>query len=430
MRHHFAGRKGRGMKAIIISIGDEITSGHTVNTNAAWMAAALETCGVTPERTLALRDDIPAIAGELRRAAAKYSLVLVTGGLGPTHDDVTKPALTRAFHAPLARDPEVLRQVKAFFRKIGRPMPPVNEGQADVPEGFTALSNKTGTAPGLMLERKGMTLVAMPGVPSEMRHIMERHVLPMVRKKAGGAVLLRRVLRTAGIGESSLATLLGEQGFILPPDMAMAYLPHFGQVDLRITCQGTDRRKTRARLEKAGREIERIAGAHIFGGDDMTLEAAAGKLLAEKGLTLASAESCSGGRFAARITAVPGASAYYLAGAVAYSNESKMKLAGVSKETLVRHGAVSAETAAELAEGIAKAAGADIGISSTGVAGPSGGTKEKPVGLIYIGLHHSGKTETRKLTLGMDRGRNQEWTANGMLVWLWRVARDWPAGKR
>lgn len=415
------------MKTIIITIGDEVTSGHTVNTNAAWIAENLETCGITPERTLALRDDVGAIACELTRAAGEYRLILVTGGLGPTHDDVTKPALVKTFRAPLIRDKRILRQVKGYFRKIGRYMPPVNEGQADVPKGFTPLANNIGTAPGLMLDTKSFTLIAMPGIPAEMRHIMERHVIPLVRKRFKGAVLLRSVLRTAGIGESALSTLLSEGGFAPPGTVTMAYLPHFGQVDMRLSSQGADRRKVKAQLDKAVRGIRQIAGEYIFGVDGESLEEEAGKILAAKKLTIASAESCTGGLFASRITSVPGASAYFLAGVVAYSNESKALLAGAREDTLIRHGAVSAETAAELAEGVRRAAKADIGISSTGVAGPSGGTKDKPVGLIYIGLSHSGETETRKLQLGMDRRRNQARAANDMLVWLWRVARDLPS---
>lgn len=425
----FMGRmeaQGLFMKTIIISIGDEVTSGHTLNTNASWIAQNLEQAGVTPERVVTMRDDIPALVEELRQATRRYNLILVTGGLGPTHDDVTKPALVKAFRAPLVRDEKVRRQVRSFFKKIDRPMAPVNEGQADVPKGFTPLSNAIGTAPGLMLTSGRYTLVAMPGVPSEMRHIMERHVIPMAKKMAGGAVLLRATLRTAGIGESTLATSLTEKGVAMPPGVSLAYLPHFGQVDLRLTVTGKDRRKAQAALNKAAREIENAVGEFIYGKECQTLEEAVGEILTRKKITIASAESCTGGLFASRVTAVPGASAYFMAGVVAYSNLSKQKLAGVKTETLVRHGAVSAEVAKELAEGIRKATGADIGISSTGVAGPTGGTKEKPVGLIYIGMAHANGMETVKLNLGMDRARNQGRTANDMLVWLWRTARDWP----
>ncbi|MDH5638853.1 MAG: competence/damage-inducible protein A [Nitrospinota bacterium] len=414
------------MKTIIISIGDEITSGHTLNTNAAWMAQSLEQAGVTPQRVVTMRDDNRALVEELKDAVQKYNLILVTGGLGPTHDDVTKPALAQAFRAPLVRDQKTLRQVKAFFRQVGRPMAPVNEGQADVPKGFVVLANSIGTAPGLMLAKKRYTLVAMPGVPSEMRHIMERHVIPLAKKMAGSAVLLRTTLRTAGIGESTLAALLEERGFAPPEGVTMAYLPYFGQVDLRLTATGADRRRVKSQLEKATYGIENIAGEYIFTRESHTLEEVIGKLLTEKRLTIASAESCTGGLFASRVTSVSGASAYFLAGGVTYSNQSKQEIAGVKQDTLIRHGAVSAEVAGELAEGIRAATGADIGISSTGVAGPTGGTKEKPVGLIYIGMAHDGATETMKLNLGMDRKRNQARTANDMLVWLWRTARDWP----
>ncbi|MDH4183527.1 MAG: competence/damage-inducible protein A [Nitrospinota bacterium] len=417
------------MKTIIISIGDEVTSGHTINTNAAWMAQRLEPCGVTPDRVVTMRDDIPALARELKQATRDYELILVTGGLGPTHDDVTKPALVKAFKAPLARDTKILRQVKSYFKKIGRVMAPINEGQADVPAGFTPLINNVGTAPGLMLQSGKFILIAMPGVPAEMRHIMQRRVIPIIARRAKGAVLLRRVLRTAGIGESTLSTRLAEMGFTLPGAVALAYLPHFGQVDLRLSAQGSDRRQVKARLQKAARDIRRIAGEYIFGEEDQTLEGAVGQILAQKGLTLACAESCTGGQFAARITAIPGASAYFLAGAVTYSNASKERFANVKPQTLMAHGAVSAEVAAELAEGVRSAAGADIALSSTGVAGPTGGTKEKPVGLIYIGLATAEGTHTQKLQLGMGRKANQARTVNEMLIWLWKTARDWPGQK-
>ncbi|MDH5510828.1 MAG: competence/damage-inducible protein A [Nitrospinota bacterium] len=414
------------MKIIIISIGDEVTSGHTLNSNAAWMAQNLEQAGVTPQRVVTMRDQIPALVAELKEAVQKYDMILVTGGLGPTHDDVTKPALVQAFRAPLVRDQKTLRQVRAFFRHIGRPMAPVNEGQADVPKGFTPLVNSIGTAPGLMLAKKRYTLVAMPGVPSEMRHIMERHVIPIAKKMAGSAVLLRATLRTAGIGESALSTLLEERGFAPPEGVTMAYLPSLGQVDLRLTATGANRRWVKSHLEKAAQGIKNIAGQYIFARESQTLEEVIGNLLTESRLTIASAESCTGGLFASRITSVSGASAYFLAGAVTYSNKSKEKMAGVKRDTLTGYGAVSAEVAGEMAEGIRAATGADIALSSTGVAGPTGGTKKKPVGLIYIGMAHGRGTETKKLNLGMDRKSNQARTANDMLLWLWRTARDWP----
>jgi len=409
--------------ALIITVGNEVASGHTVNTNAAWMAHALEGLGLTPERVVTLRDDERAIAAELRAAVRRYGVILVTGGLGPTSDDVTKPALCRAFGAPLRRDPAILRGVRAFFRARGYVMAPVNEGQADVPVGFAAIPNPDGTAPMLVKEGGAFILFAMPGVPGEMRAFMERHVLPMLKKRLPRRALHRIILRTAGIGESRLFTMIEEAGGI-DPDVEVAYLPHYGQVDIRLTAAADTQNTARAAVERAARKLRKLTAPYLFAGGDTPLEAAVGELLVAQRLTLASAESCTGGLFAARITSVPGASRYFLEGVIAYSNESKVKRLGVKPETLQAHGAVSARVAAQMALGVRRATGADIGVAATGVAGPTGGTRTKPVGLVYLGLSHHGVTDTRRLTLGIERQKNQERAAAEMLRWLWETFRE------
>ncbi|MBI4829152.1 MAG: CinA family nicotinamide mononucleotide deamidase-related protein [Nitrospinae bacterium] len=408
---------------IILTVGDEVASGHTVNTNAAWMARALEGVGLTPERVVTLRDDERAIAAEFRSAARRYAVILVTGGLGPTSDDVTKPALCRAFTATLRRDPRILRQVRAFFRKRGYTMAPVNEGQADVPEGFTAAPNPDGTAPMLVKEGGAFILFAMPGVPGEMRAFMERHVLPALKKRFPPRALYRTVLRTAGIGESRLFTMIQESGGV-DPTVEVAYLPRYGQVDVRLTVTEVSPKAARAAVERAARKLRKLLAAHIYAEGDAPLEAAVGETLAAQQLTLASAESCTGGLFAARITSVAGASRYFMDGVIAYSNESKVKRLGVRRKTLQTHGAVSAQVAAQMARGVRRATGADIGVAATGVAGPTGGARKKPVGLVYLALSHHGVTDTRRLTLGIDRQKNQERAAAEMLRWLWETFRE------
>jgi nicotinamide-nucleotide amidase len=403
------------MKTIIMTVGNEVTSGHTLNTNAAYMARQLEEVGLTPDRVLTLRDDVKTLAREIRMAAKGYHVVLITGGLGPTHDDVTKAALCSAFKTGLVRDNKILKAVREHFRHINRPMSAINETQADVPETCKAIVNKRGTAPLLFFDTGPSLLFAMPGVPYEMRFLMETQVIPMLQKRLPKLAIRRAVIRTAGIGESSLYELIEAQGGV-PDGVELAYLPSPGQVDLRITTTGNN---AAGRLEKAVKKLMKVAGPYCFGFGKTTLEEAIGERLAVKGLTLASAESCTGGRFAARITSVPGASGYFLEGAVTYSNQSKIKRLGVKPQTLLKYGAVSAETAREMAAGICKTSGADVGVSITGIAGPGGGTKEKPVGLVHIGMCVSGAVETKKFEFGLDRGMNQERAVKEALIWLW-----------
>lgn len=410
------------MRTVIISVGNEVTSGHTVNTNAAWLAEAIEPLGLTPERIITLRDDVKTLTAEIRRAARDFGLVIVTGGLGPTSDDVTKPALVRAFKTRLVRDEKSLRDVKRFFKKIDRPMAPVNEGQADVPEGFSAICNRFGTAPGLFCDTGSCLLFALPGVPYEMKGIMETEILAILKKRAPGGVIARRTLRTMGAGESSLYTMIEEAGGV-DNDVELAYLPHFGQVDLRLTAHGQNTKEAKARLNRAAQKLRRAVGPYVFGEGDQTLEEVVGKLLARKKLTLAAAESCTGGLFSSRITSASGSSRYFLEGVVAYSNEAKERILGVKKRTLIKHGAVSAAVAAEMAEGARRKSGADIAVSSTGVAGPTGGTREKPVGLIYIAISSKDGTATKELRLGKDRLRNQDRTVKEMMEWLWKTAK-------
>lgn len=403
------------MKTIIITVGNEVTSGHTVNTNAAYLARQLEEVGLTPDRILTLRDDVKTLAGEIRKATRSYRVVLITGGLGPTHDDVTKTALCAAFKTRLVRDNKMLKAVKERFRQINRPMAVINETQADVPETCNAIVNKRGTAPLLFFDTEPCLLFAMPGVPYEMRFLMETEIIPILKKRLPKLDIRRAVIRTAGIGESRLYEMIETQGGV-PDGVELAYLPSPGQVDLRITVTG---KNAGSRLKKAVNTLMKVAGPYFFGSDETTLSAAIGKLLVKKGLMLASAESCTGGRFASRITSVPGASDYFSEGAVTYSNQSKIKRLGVKPQTLLKYGAVSAETAKEMAVGICRTSGADIGVAITGIAGPGGGTKGKPVGLVHIGICVNGAVETKKFTFGLDRNLNQERAVKEALIWLW-----------
>jgi nicotinamide-nucleotide amidase len=403
------------MKTIIITVGNEVTSGHTLNTNSAYMAVELEGVGLTPERVLTLRDDMKTLAREIRKAAKDYRVVLITGGLGPTHDDVTKTALCKAFGVGLKRDNKTLKAVREFFRRINRPMPAVNETQADVPETCKAIVNKRGTAPLLFFDTGTLLLFAMPGVPYEMRFLMETEVIPILKKRLPKLSMKRAVIRTAGIGESRLYEMIESQGGV-PDGVELAYLPSPGQVDLRISATG---KNAAGIVGKAVKKLMKVAGPYCFGSGKTTLEEAIGEHLVKKRLTLASAESCTGGRFSAKITSVPGASVYFWEGVVTYGNQSKIKRLGVHPQTLLKYGAVSAEVAGEMARGICKSSGASVGVSITGIAGPGGGTKEKPVGLVYIGMRVGGVVETKKFEFGLDRSMNQERAVKEALIWLW-----------
>ncbi len=411
------------MKTIIISVGNELTSGLIANSNSSWIAKQLEPLGITPDRIVTLRDDIDVLVKEIKSAVKNYDLALLTGGLGPTRDDVTKPALVKAYGTRLVRDGKALKQVEALFRKINRPLQPVNEAQADVPENCEVIINKHGTAPLLCFNSGGCMLFAMPGVPFEMKKLMKSEVLPRVRERSRPGTLVRKVLRTAGIGESYLAENI-EKVYSEKAGVELAYLPHFGQVDIRITATGKKPAAAKKRLDSAVKLIKPAIKQYIYGEDEQTIEMAIGRVLKRKKLTLASAESCTGGLFASRITSVSGSSRYFLEGAVTYSDSAKMNRLKVKRTTLEKYGAVSAQTAAQMAKGICATSGARIGVSSTGIAGPTGGTKEKPVGLVHIGLCIDGKVETKELNLGRDRRGNQDRTAKEMANWVWRAARD------
>jgi len=408
------------LKAIIISIGNEITSGHALNTNASWLAKELESIGIISDKIVTIRDNVKTLVDEIRAAVKSFDVVLTTGGLGSTSDDVTKLALVKAFKTRLVRDKKVLTEVMNYYKKINRPMAPVNKQQADVPEGFEVIRNSWGTSPCLGFQGEGFLLYSLPGVPYEMKNIMSHEILKRLQRISPKLGIIRSTMKTIGIGESDLFTLIDNSGGIGSP-VEIAYLPHLGQVDLRLTSIDKKTTSARARLNAARKKLQKVIRPYYFGDDDESIEMAIGKQLRKKKLTLACAESCTGGLFASIITSVPGSSDYFLEGAITYTNKAKVDRLGVTESTLVEHGAVSAQTASEMARGIQNTSGSDIGISSTGIAGPAGGTKDKPVGLIYISLAMGSEVITSKLNFSMDRVRTQERTAKEMMTILWQA---------
>jgi nicotinamide-nucleotide amidase len=411
------------MKATILTIGDEILIGQIVNTNAAWMGEELTRIGVRPERMVVVGDEAEHIAAALRDGMRTSRVLLVTGGLGPTHDDITRQVLADVFEAPLRCDPAILDVVRQRFERRGWEMPASNHSQALVPQGFEAVVNPAGTAP-LLLGRyehpDGPGLIAaLPGVPYEMQHFVTEEVLPRVMDMEGAPAIRQKTLLTVGIGESHLTDVLDGVEDLLVDGVQLAFLPNLRSLRLRMTSTRSDDGNHNAmdRLEAFVRER---AGKWIFGEGTDTLESVLGRMLAERGLTVATAESCTGGYVSHRLTNVAGSSGWVLGGVVSYANSVKEEQLGVQAETLASFGAVSQETACEMANGVRERLGASIGLSTTGVLGPGGGTPDKPVGTFWMGVSSSRGTRALRLRLGTDRLRNKERASTAVLDLLRR----------
>ncbi len=393
------------MRAIVVTIGDELLVGDTINTNAAWLGAALSACGIELVRIETVGDDPKAICQALRRARQEASLVLLCGGLGPTHDDRTREALAMCLGRSLQLREDILSQIEAYFRQRQRPMPERNRVQALVPEGFEPLVNTVGTAPGLWMEDAQGVVVALPGVPHELEHLMQNAVLPRLTRRTGRRVVQQRTLITAGIGESALQQQLEGVETLLDENLSLAYLPGPYGVRLRLTARAHNAETAQQRLEQLEAFVRDRIGAALVGTNDDTLEAVVGRLLRAQGKTLAVAESCTGGHIADRITDISGASAYFQGGIVAYSNAVKVTLLGVDPQILAREGAVSEAVAVQMAQGARQYLQADVGLATTGIAGPTGGTAEKPVGTVWIGLADAQNAYARQYYLPADRLR-------------------------
>ena len=420
------------MKAELITIGDELLIGQVINTNAAWAGEQLSLAGVDVLRMVTLGDDVEAIQAALAHAYRTSELVMITGGLGPTHDDVTREAVAGFFGSELRPDPDVLAHIQARFARRGYDLPASNQRQAVVPEGFEVLPNPVGTAPGLWLAEEGpptRLLAVVPGVPHEMRALMEGEVLPRLRKRKGLRFIRHRTLLTAGIGESNLQERLGDLSGWLGDGLRLAYLPGGGSVRLRATAAGDGQEAVEERLAAFERHLRERSGRYFFGTGTETLEAVVGNMLKAHGQTVAVAESCTGGFVLNRLTNVPGSSAYVVGGVVAYGNAVKAEQLGVSEAALDAEGAVSEVVARQMAEGIREHLGADIGVSTTGVAGPGGGTPEKPVGTVWIGYADASGSEARLLRLAQDRLLNKQLTSIAVLNNLrWRLNGDTERG--
>jgi nicotinamide-nucleotide amidase len=390
----------------LVTIGTELLLGHTVDTNAAELGRALAAAGIEVIRRTTVPDRPKAIAEAVGAALERTGFVLATGGLGPTNDDMTKKVVADLLGKPLYLDEALLKALEARFKRLGRgPMPAVNRNQAEVPEGATVLPNPRGSAPGLWIEDAGRVVILLPGVPSEMRGLLVEEVLPRMiahQGKAGARVVRSRTLRTTGVSESALAERIGALEESLAP-LSLAYLPSVEGVDLRLTAWSVLPEEADRLLASGGDRLRKELGDHFYGEEDTLLAAAVLEILKAKGKTLAVAESCTGGMVGARLTAVPGASAAFVGGVVGYADNVKREQLGVPSEVLEQHGAVSEESARAMAAGAARVFKTSCAIAVTGVAGPGGGTPEKPVGTVWLAVLVDGNTTAVKRTFPGNR---------------------------
>jgi nicotinamide-nucleotide amidase len=408
------------VNAEIISVGDEIMTGLVVNTNASMIGSMLVQDGHDVRRITAVGDDETALLAAFDSAMKENSLVVVTGGLGPTHDDITKTVAARFFKSALVYRRDIYAGIELFFKKRDRIPSPSNEVQAWVPAEAEVLENENGTAPGFLFRRGGGLCFILPGVPAEAERMMRKQVIPRLAAEGKGRVFRSRMLRTVGISESDLYDAIVDFPMRFP-EIKLAFLPQACGMNMRLVVFGDDGADCDALIEKGEETIRAKVGRFVFGADADTLESVVGGLLAGRKMTLAAAESCTGGLVANKLTNIPGSSAYFDGGVVAYSNAFKMNILGVPESILKQHGAVSEETAAAMAEGIRRGRGTDIGLSTTGIAGPSGGSDAKPVGLVYIGYSDSVRTLVEKHIFLKDRLWNKERFAMSALDLLRRM---------
>ena len=394
------------MYAEIISIGDELLIGQTINSNAAWMGQELNKIGIDVYQVSTISDDKNHIVNALNDALNRTKLVLITGGLGPTRDDITKYTLTEYFNSSLVRNEKVYNQVEKMLKKRSIQMNDLNRKQADVPENARIFINYAGTAPAMWFELNKKVVISMPGVPYEMKELMTKQILPSISRYFKTPVIIHRNILTYGTFEAKLAEMLSGFEDQLPPEIKLAYLPAEGVIKLRLTGRGDREERIKKIIDKEIEKLYKIIPKYIFGEQNDSLEKTIGVLLKEKGETLCTAESCTGGMIAHQITTVPGSSDYFIGSVVAYSNRIKEKELGVNSTTLEKEGAVSRQVVEQMAQGVRERFGAGYSIATSGIAGPAGGTPEKPVGTIWIAVAGKNGTYSRKFIFGNDRLRN------------------------
>ncbi|MFM2202190.1 MAG: hypothetical protein RL040_1390 [Bacteroidota bacterium] len=400
---------GEQIKAELIAIGDELLIGQTINTNAAWLGEQLNAIGIRVHRTVVISDDKNEIIAALDEASSRSQIIIMTGGLGPTKDDITKHTLCNYFNTELVINDEALKRITEFFERRGLPMLEVNRLQAAVPAACQVIHNFKGTACGMWFERGDRVFISMPGVPYEMKGMMEDEIFGKLAAFYQRPVIRHRTILTTGVGESFLANQLAEWEKMLEErKIALAYLPSPGMVKLRMSSYSEEGRDVEADFRCCETELHRLVGEHIYGYDKETLQEIVGYLLRSKGATLSLAESCTGGTLARMLTSVPGASDYLIAGVVAYSNKVKTDLLSVDSELIRQKNVVSREVAEAMAMGVRKRFGTDWAISTTGIAGPGGASDTYPIGLIYVAVAGPEGCKSLELRLGKRRESNMD----------------------
>jgi len=412
------------MRAEIITIGDEILIGQIVDTNSAWMAQKLNLAGIRVKQISSVSDDRQHILDALNEAKDRADLILITGGLGPTKDDITKNTLAEYFKTGFRLDHDALENVKRIFSKYKAPLLESNIKQAEVLENCITLLNLNGTAPGMWIEHEDKIYVSMPGVPFEMMYMMEEQVIPRIKRAFNLPVILHYTILTAGIGESILAEKIGAVEDSLPEHIKLAYLPKLGTVRIRLSGSGKDENLLSSEINSYAKKIIDLVSEFVMAENDTPIEKVILDFMASQNLTLSIAESCTGGYISHQLTQHPGSSKVFLGGAVTYSNALKMNILGVSEETLKNFGAVSEETVKEMAEGARLAFHSDYSIAVSGIAGPDGGTEDKPVGTIWIAVTGKTKTLARKYNFGNKRAQNIERSSTTALILLYKLMKE------
>ena len=393
------------MLAEIITIGDELLIGQVVDTNSAWIAQHLNDIGIKVKQITSVSDEEGHILQALNEAIKRADIILLTGGLGPTKDDITKKTLCKYFNTGLKFDEQSYKIIETIFHSRGREVTPINRLQAEVPENCTVLHNFLGTAPGMWFEKDKKIYISMPGVPSEMKGLMEKIILPKIKERFPLVPIVHKTILTQGAGESFLSDLISSWEDNLPSNLKLAYLPAAGMVRLRITANGENEETLRKEVENEALKLKALIGEYIYGYENDKLEALIGRLLREQKKTICTAESCTGGFIAHKITSIPGSSEYYIGSVVAYANEIKINELNVDMLTLETHGAVSEQVVKAMASNARKKFKTDYSIACSGIAGPDGGTADKPVGTVWIAVSNFEKIITRKLQLGTSRER-------------------------
>ncbi len=400
------------MQAEIITIGNEILIGQIVDTNSAWMAALLNENGITVHQITSVSDNSVHIIETLKDASGRSDIIFLTGGLGPTRDDITKKTLCEYFGVGLRFDAEVMTEVEKRLNQFNRHLTELNRNQAEIPENCIPLQNKNGTAPGMWFDCEGKVYVSLPGVPYEMKGLMNDEVIPRIKQKFRLPVIINKTILTIGIAESALAEKISDwEDSLANTGIALAYLPSPGMVRLRLSGCGENRSSLEENIENKVRELQMLAGKYIYGYNNDTLERLVGEILIKSGKTMSTAESCTGGYIAHQLTSEPGSSNYFKGSIVSYAIETKINILGVNPDIIEKHGVVSAETVEAMAQGVRRKMNTDCSIATSGIAGPGGGTDENPVGTVWIAVAAGQRLISRKFQFPYNRKRNIHVTA-------------------